>query len=106
MRYVVTLDSDTDLPLDAGRKLVGTIAHPLNRPRFDRHKRRVTEGYAVLPPRVAISAVSASRVVPLAASNIPTAWRNSASRGPGIDSSRGGAAIRTSSRGSTFAGRA
>jgi hypothetical protein len=32
---VITLDSDTDLPLDAGRKLVGTLAHPLNRARFD-----------------------------------------------------------------------
>ena len=35
VRYVITLDSDTDLPLDAGRKLVGTLAHPLNRARFD-----------------------------------------------------------------------
>ena len=35
VRYVITLDSDTDLPLDAARKLVGTLAHPLNRARFD-----------------------------------------------------------------------
>jgi cellobiose phosphorylase len=60
VRYVITLDSDTDLPLDAGRKLVGTLAHPLNRARFDPASGRVTEGYGILQPRVAISAVSAS----------------------------------------------
>ncbi len=60
VRYVITLDSDTDLPLDAGRKLVGTLAHPLNRARFDDRTGRVTEGYSVLQPRVAIGAVSAS----------------------------------------------
>ena len=60
IRYVITLDSDTDLPLDAGRKLVGTLAHPLNRARFDPRSGRVTEGYSILQPRVAIGAVSAS----------------------------------------------
>ena len=42
------------------RKLVGTLAHPLNRARFDGESGRVTEGYAVLQPRVAIGAVSAA----------------------------------------------
>lgn len=60
IRYVITLDSDTDLPLDAARKLVGTLAHPLNRARFDARTGRVTQGYGVLQPRVAINAVSAS----------------------------------------------
>ena len=36
VRYVITLDSDTQLPMEAGRRLVGTLSHPLNRPRFDR----------------------------------------------------------------------
>ena len=35
IRYVITLDADTQLPRDAARRLVGTLAHPLNRPRFD-----------------------------------------------------------------------
>ena len=35
VRYVITLDSDTQLPMEAARRLVGTLAHPLNRPRFD-----------------------------------------------------------------------
>ena len=44
IRYVITLDSDTQLPMEAGRRLVGTLSHPLNRPRFDaaaaaRHRR-------------------------------------------------------------------
>ena len=35
VKYVITLDSDTQLPLETGRALVGTLSHPLNRPRFD-----------------------------------------------------------------------
>jgi cyclic beta-1,2-glucan synthetase len=52
VRYVVTLDADTRLPRDTVRRLIGKIAHPLNRPRFDADAGRVVEGYAVLQPRV------------------------------------------------------
>ena len=52
IRYVVTLDADTRLPRDTVRRLIGKMAHPLNRPRFDAAARRVVEGYAVLQPRV------------------------------------------------------
>ena len=52
IRYVVTLDSDTRLPRDAVRRLIGKMAHPLNRPRLDPDGRRVVDGYAVLQPRV------------------------------------------------------
>ncbi len=52
VRYVITLDSDTRLPRGAVNRLVGTMAHPLNRPRFDPGTGRVVEGYAVLQPRV------------------------------------------------------
>jgi len=51
-RYVVTLDSDTRLPRDAVQRLVGKMAHPLNRPRVDTALNRVVEGYGVLQPRV------------------------------------------------------
>src|SRR5437764_5941758 len=61
VRYVITLDSDTQLPRDVARRLVGTITHPLNRPRYDKQQGRVTEGYAILQPRVSISLTSASR---------------------------------------------
>jgi len=52
VRYVITLDADTRLPRGAVDRLVGTMAHPLNRPRLDRGSRRVVDGYAVLQPRV------------------------------------------------------
>ena len=55
VRYVVTLDADTHLPRDTVRRLVGKMAHPLNRPRFDAASGQVVEGYAVLQPRVAPS---------------------------------------------------
>ncbi len=55
VKYVVTLDADTRLPRDTVRRLVGKMAHPLNRPRFDAATGQVVEGYAVLQPRVAPS---------------------------------------------------
>ena len=55
VRYVVTLDADTRLPRDTVRRLIGKMAHPLNRPRFDAVVGRVVEGYAVMQPRVAPS---------------------------------------------------
>jgi cyclic beta-1,2-glucan synthetase len=55
IRYVITLDSDTRLPRDSARRLVGKMAHPLNRPRFDTATGHVLDGYAVLQPRVAPS---------------------------------------------------
>ncbi len=55
VRYVITLDADTQLPPDAGRKLVETMAHPLNRPWFNKGSRRVTAGYGLLQPRVSVT---------------------------------------------------
>ncbi len=52
VRYVITLDADTRLPMGTARRLVGAMAHPLNRPRFDPRKGRVVEGYAILQPRL------------------------------------------------------
>jgi cyclic beta-1,2-glucan synthetase len=53
VRYVITLDADTCLPLDAARRLIGKMAHPLNQPQFDAGGGQVLEGHAVLQPRVA-----------------------------------------------------
>ncbi|MFI4969027.1 MAG: glucoamylase family protein, partial [Lysobacterales bacterium] len=55
IRYVITLDSDTQLPRDSARQLVATMEHPLNRPRFDPAKRRVVAGYGILQPRIGTS---------------------------------------------------
>jgi len=59
IKYVITLDADTQLPRDAARRLVGAIAHPLNMPVVDPVSHVVVEGHAILQPRVDISAESA-----------------------------------------------
>lgn len=53
VRYVITLDTDTQLPRDAARELVGTMAHPLNQARLDTTGQRVQAGYGILQPRMA-----------------------------------------------------
>ena len=55
VKYVITLDTDTQLPRDSARQFVGTMAHPLNRAQYDENKKRVCEGYGILQPRVAVS---------------------------------------------------
>ena len=55
VKYVITLDTDTQLARDSARQFVGTMAHPLNRARFDEEKRYVVKGYGILQPRVAAS---------------------------------------------------
>ncbi|MBA2676865.1 MAG: glycosyl transferase, partial [Ktedonobacteraceae bacterium] len=61
MRYVLTLDSDTKLPRDSVRQMVGAIAHPLNRAILDPRRRIVTAGYGLLQPRVGITVHSVAR---------------------------------------------
>src|ERR1019366_1668576 len=61
IKYVITLDTDTQLPRGAARQLVGTMAHPLNRPVFDAVSSIVTTGYSILQPRVGVSLPSARR---------------------------------------------
>jgi cyclic beta-1,2-glucan synthetase len=60
VRYCITLDTDTRLPRDAAKALIGIIAHPLNRPRFDARLGRVAEGYGILQPRVSVTMTSAA----------------------------------------------
>ncbi len=61
VRYVITLDTDTQLPRDSARAMVGAMAHPLNRPVLDAERRRVVAGYGILQPRVGVSLPSAHR---------------------------------------------
>jgi hypothetical protein len=61
IRYVITLDSDTQLPRDAAVKLIGTIAHPLNAAVVDPTGQIVIEGYGILQPRIGVSIRSAAR---------------------------------------------
>ena len=69
--FIITLDSDTQLPHEAARKLIGTLAHPLNRPQFNRQAEQpqhaesdwgtVKSGYTILQPRVSVQLESASK---------------------------------------------
>jgi len=61
VKYVITLDTDTQMPRDSAWQLVGAMAHPLNRARYDEGKQRVCEGYGILQPRVAVSLPGTNR---------------------------------------------
>lgn len=61
IRFVITLDSDTKLPRDAAKGLIGALAHPLNAPHLDKGKKKVVRGYGLLQPRIAISHSSVNR---------------------------------------------
>src|SRR5437899_1359568 len=53
IRFVITLDADTQLPRGAAARLVGTLAHPLNRPRLEPRAGRGVAGYGIRQPRIA-----------------------------------------------------
>ena len=61
VRYIITLDTDTQLPRDAAWQLVGAMAHPLNRPQYDEKRQRICAGYGILQPRVAVSLPGTNR---------------------------------------------
>lgn len=76
VRYIVTLDADTKLPRGTVAQLVGTLAHPLNRARYDEKIGRVVEGYGILQPRV----------TPALPTTQETSWYQKLTSGPcGID---------------------
>ncbi|MGH9703807.1 MAG: GH36-type glycosyl hydrolase domain-containing protein [Candidatus Acidiferrales bacterium] len=52
VRYVITLDADTRMPRGVAARLVGTMAHPLNRPKIENQLGRVVEGYGLVQPRI------------------------------------------------------
>jgi cyclic beta-1,2-glucan synthetase len=54
-RFVITLDADTELPRGAARRLVATLAHPLNRAELEAGTGRVTAGYTILQPRIDVT---------------------------------------------------
>ena len=53
IKYIITLDSDTIIPMDTAQKLIGTLEHPLNKPVVS--GKTVTKGYALIQPKVGIS---------------------------------------------------
>ena len=61
VKYVITLDTDTQLARDTAWQFVGAMAHPLNRARYDEGRQRVVAGYGILQPRVAVSLSGTNR---------------------------------------------
>ncbi len=61
IRFVITLDADTVMPRGNARRLIGCLAHPLNRPQFDPQTGRVVSGYSILQPRTEIKPASANQ---------------------------------------------
>jgi cyclic beta-1,2-glucan synthetase len=61
IRYVITLDADTQLPRETARRLIALMAHPLNQPRFDHARSHMVRGYAIIQPRIVFSARSVRR---------------------------------------------
>jgi cyclic beta-1,2-glucan synthetase len=61
VRYVITLDADTVLPRESAHRLVGALAHPLNRASFDPQSGKISAGYSILQPRTAVQPTSANR---------------------------------------------
>ena len=55
IKYIITLDADTDLILGSAFELVGAMAHILNKPVIDNQKNIVTQGYGMIQPRVGIN---------------------------------------------------
>ncbi len=63
IRFVITLDADTVLPRGNARRLIGCLAHPLNRPQFDPQTGRIVSGYSILQPRTEIKPASANQTL-------------------------------------------
>ena len=60
VRFIITLDSDTQLPHASARRLIETLAHPLNQPRFDELGRVMAGSYTIIQPRVSPTLTSTS----------------------------------------------
>ena len=52
IQFIITLDTDTELVLYSAQKLIGAMAHPLNRAKLSKDGRRVDYGYGIMQPRV------------------------------------------------------
>ena len=61
VRFVITLDSDTELPRGSAHRMIGALAHPLNQAIIDPEKNIVVAGYGILQPRVDISVQCTTR---------------------------------------------
>ena len=61
IKYVITLDSDTNLVLDSAQELIGAMAHILNKPVLEKEQNVVEEGHAIIQPRIGIDLKSSRK---------------------------------------------
>jgi cyclic beta-1,2-glucan synthetase len=61
IKYVITLDTDTELSRDAAVKMIGAMEHPLNQPRIDPATNTVKRGFGIMQPRIGIDVVCAAK---------------------------------------------
>ena len=61
IKYVITLDGDTKLPIDGAKRLIGTISHPLNKAVEDKDNKIIKEGYGIIQPRIAVDIQSSNK---------------------------------------------
>lgn len=59
IKYIITLDSDTELVLDSAKSLVGAMAHILNKPVVE--NKVVASGYGMIQPRIGTNIKSAGK---------------------------------------------
>ncbi|MCZ8513949.1 glycosyl transferase family 36 [Paenibacillus filicis] len=76
IRYVITLDADTRLPIESAHRMIGAMHLPLNRPRLDESRTRVITGYGVLQPRIGMTYESAQK------SRLSSLWASEAGLDP------------------------
>jgi len=63
IKYIITLDSDTNLVLDTAKELIGAMAHILNMPMIDEKGNIVIEGYGIMQPRIGIDIESSRKTL-------------------------------------------
>jgi len=62
-KYIITLDSDTQLPMNSAKKLIGAMSHVLNKPFVDSNNKKIVRGHGLMQPRISISTVSANKTI-------------------------------------------
>ncbi|MGE5626949.1 MAG: GH36-type glycosyl hydrolase domain-containing protein [Solirubrobacterales bacterium] len=63
VKYVITLDSDTKLPMNSVKKLIGAMSHVLNKPVMDPKGEKILRGHGLMQPRISISTLSANKTI-------------------------------------------
>lgn len=63
VKYVITLDADTQLPRDSARRLIGAMSHVLNRPYLSENGKKVLRGYGLMQPRIGVGTLEANKTL-------------------------------------------